>query len=96
MGASNNAFKGIWALLMGIVAYKLLPKVKFNWLIGAIVGAVVHIALYTLIKIPLYGLEYAMIRIPIITGQTICGIVFGSAFIYVCKIIRYLKKCCQK
>lgn len=72
-------FKGIWALIMGIVAYKLLSKVKFNWLIGAVAGAVVHIALYTLIKIPLYGMEYAMLRVPIITGQTICGIVFGSA-----------------
>lgn len=71
-------FKGIWALIMGIVAYKLLPKVKFNWLIGAVAGAIVHIALYTLIKIPLYGMEYAILRIPSITGQTICGIIFGS------------------
>ena len=87
-------FKGIWALIMGIVAYKLLPKVKFNWLIGASVCALVHIALYTLIKIPLYGMEYALLRIPIITGQTICGIVFGSAlymFIKSSGILRNVK-----
>jgi len=84
-------FKGLWALVMGLVAYKLLPKVKFNWLIGAIAGGILHVILYTLIKIPLYGMEYALVRIPIITGQTICGIVFGSALYLFIKSTNVLK-----
>lgn len=71
-------FKGLWALIMGLIAYKLMPKFKFGWLVGAIVGGIVHIICYTLIKIPIYGMEYAIVRIPVITGQTICGIVIGS------------------
>lgn len=71
-------FKGLWAIIMGVVAYKLLPKFKYGWLVGAIIGGLVHIICYTLIKIPLYGMEYAIIRIPVISAQTVCGIAFGS------------------
>lgn len=72
------AFKSLWAIIMGFITYRLLPNTKYNWLIGAIVGGIVHITCYTLMKIPLFGLEYAVSRIPVITGQTILGIIFGG------------------
>lgn len=70
--------KSLWAIIMGFIAYKLLPNNKYNWLIGAIVGGIVHITCYTLVKIPLFGLDYALTGIPGITGQTGLGIIFGS------------------
>lgn len=87
-------FKGIWALLMGLVAYKLLQKYKYGWIVGAVLGGLVHIILYTLIKIPLYGLAYAVSRIPVISGQTACGIIMGGVLYTILnrgKILRLLK-----
>lgn len=72
-------FKAAWAVIMGVIAYKVLSKFKYGWLAGAFVGGIVHIILYTVIKIPLFGMEYAIARIPVISGQTLCGIVIGSA-----------------
>lgn len=71
-------FKGIWALIMGLITYKLLSKYRFGWIVAAIAGGIVHVILYTLIKIPLYGLPYAISRIPVISGQTACGIIIGG------------------
>lgn len=70
--------KGIWALIAGTIAFKLLPNKKYNVLIGSIIGGLFHILLYTLVKIPLFGLEYALTGIPGISGQTIAGIVLGN------------------
>ena len=89
-------FKSLWAIVMGFVAYKLLPNVKFNWLIGAIVGGIVHVICYTLIKIPLYGMAYAIVRIPVISGQTICGIIIGSVLYTVLYQTPAIKKIAAK
>ena len=72
------AIKGIWALLMGLFMYKLMREVRFGWLAGAVTGGLVQIVLYTLVKIPLYGQYGAVAEIPLLAGQTVCGIVFGS------------------
>lgn len=83
--------KGLWALIMGLIAYKLLPKFKFNWLVGAFAGGIVHVILYTLVKVPLYGLPYAIARIPVISAQTLCGIVFGAVLYMVVYKIPVIK-----
>lgn len=70
--------KGLWALIMGLVAYKLLPNHKYSWLLGAVIGGIVHIAGYTLIKIPLYGGGLAMAECLTLIGQTGVGIVLGG------------------
>ena len=70
--------KGVWALLMGLFMYHLLKKFRFGWLVGAIVGGIAQIILYTLVKIPLYGAPGAFAEVPLLTGQTICGIVLGG------------------
>ena len=85
-------FKALWAIVMGLIAYKLLPKFKFNWLVGAIVGAVVHVVCYTLMKIPLFGLSYAIARIPVISAQRAWGIVGGGILFTVFANIPAIKK----
>ena len=70
--------KGVWALLMGLFMYRLLKNMKFGWLAGAVIGGLVQIVLYTIVKIPLYGQYGALAEVPLLAGQTVCGIVFGS------------------
>ena len=55
-----------------------MREVRFGWLAGAVTGGLVQIVLYTLVKIPLYGQYGAVAEIPLLAGQTVCGIVFGS------------------
>ena len=33
--------KGLWALIAGLITYKLLPGRKYSWLLGAIIGGIV-------------------------------------------------------
>ena len=70
--------KGVWALLMGLIMYKLMKSSRIGWLIGAVVGGMVQVVLYTVVKIPLYGQYGALAEVPLLIGQTVCGIVFGS------------------
>lgn len=72
------ALKAIWAFIAGMIAYKLLPNHKYSWLIGAIVGGIVHIIGYTLVKIPLFGMAVALGGLFSLSCQTIAGIVLGS------------------
>ena len=88
-------FKGAWALIMGLFAYKLMPKFKYGWLVGAIVGGVVHTALYTLIKIPLYGIGLAVAEVPVLIGQTACGIVIGGVLFLALKQVPAIQKLAQ-
>ena len=70
--------KGVWALLMGLIMYKLMKNSRIGWLVGAVVGGLVQVVLYTVVKIPLYGQYGALAEVPLLIGQTVCGIVFGS------------------
>lgn len=89
-------FKAIWAIIMGIIAYKVLPKYKYGWVVGAIVGGLVHSALYTLIKIPLYGMEMAMIELPIVSAQSAVAIVFGGVIYIVASQSKAFTKFAQR
>lgn len=70
--------KGLWALTAGLITYKLLPGRKYSWLLGAIIGGIVHVAGYTLVKIPLYGPVVAFGEVFTLTCQTAAGIVLGG------------------
>ncbi len=72
------AIKAIWAILMGVIAFKLLKNSRYNMLIGAIVGGLAHILLYTLVKIPMFGMAYALSSMFSLTVQTISGVVLGN------------------
>ncbi len=73
--------KYIMAQIMGLFIDKLMPQAKWNWLIGSIVGGIVQLILYTLIKIPLYGIGYAIAGIASLGSQTITGIILGAVFV---------------
>ena len=71
-------FKAAWVIVMGIVAFKLLKNVRYNLLVGAILGGLVHITLYTLIKIPMFGAAYAISTLFTLSLHTLSGIVLGN------------------
>lgn len=75
--------KYIMALVMGLFIDKIMPQTKYNWLIGAIVGGIVQLILYTLVKIPLFGIGYAIAGIPSLGSQTITGIVLVTIFVVI-------------
>jgi len=70
--------KAAWALIAGFIAYKLLPNHKYSWLIGSIIGGIVHVIGYTLMKIPLYGPGLAVSEIITLSAQTAAGITLGG------------------
>ncbi len=72
------AFKAAWVLAMGFIAFKLFKNFKYNLWIGAIIGGLVHIALYTFIKIPMFGLAYALSTLLTLSLQTLSGIILGN------------------
>lgn len=75
--------KAIMAIIMGSITYKMFPKLRFGWLIGAILGGIVQIILYTTAKIPMYGIAYAITRMPGLTLQTIFGVIIAAVIIAV-------------
>ena len=75
--------KGVMALIMGVITYRLFPKFRFGWFIGAMAGGLVQIVLYTLVKFPMYGAAYAFTRLPGLVLQTVFGIVIASVIIAV-------------
>ena len=70
--------KGGWALIMGLIMYRLLPHFKYSWLAGAVTGGIFHVIGYTLVKIPLYGGGVAMAECFTLIAQTAAGIVLGG------------------
>lgn len=72
------SFKASWVLVMGLVAFKLLKNFRFNLWVGAIAGGLIHILLYTLIKIPLFGASYALATLFTLSLQTLSGVVLGN------------------
>lgn len=77
--------KMIMACIMGIVTEKVFPKLRFGWIIGAVLGGAVQITLYTLVKVPLFGAGAAIAELPMLTLQTISGIVIASVLVSLLK-----------
>ncbi len=72
--------KYVMACVMGL-CIKLLPKVSLNWLLGAVVGGVVQIVLYTAAKVVLFDWAYAITGVPGLTSQTIVGVVLTAVLV---------------
>ena len=68
--------KFLMAYITGLFSESLHEK-KYFWTIGAALGGVLQIILYTLVKIPLFGLAYAITRLPGITIQTITSFIIS-------------------
>lgn len=73
--------KYIMATVMGLFIDRLMPHVKWNWFIGSVVGGIVQIILYTIVKVGIYGIGYAIGGVPGLTSQTITGIVLGAILV---------------
>lgn len=73
--------KALMAVIMGLMAEKLFPKLKYGWMVGAITGGVFQIVAYALFKLPLFGAGYAVAGLPGDIIQTVAGLVV--AFILV-------------
>lgn len=74
--------KSIFVLIMGYIMYKKAPEWRYSWIVGALMGGVAQAILYTIVKIPLFGMEVAIIRLPVVAGQSICGIIVGGILFY--------------
>lgn len=84
--------KYIMATVMGLFIDKLMPNVKGNWLIGSIVGGIVQIVLYTIVKVGIYGIGYAIGGVPGLTSQTITGVVLGAVLVILFKKANVMEK----
>lgn len=74
--------KALYAFTMGTIMYKLLKDFKYGWVVGALAGGLLQITLYTLTRVPLYGPEAALISLPGLTTQTVCGIIIGTSLYF--------------
>lgn len=75
--------KLVMGIIVGLMAERVFSERKYGWIVGAIIGGTFQIAAYTLVKIPLYGWQYALATIPTLTGQTVSGIVIAVVLISV-------------
>ncbi|MDD5795223.1 MAG: ECF transporter S component [Clostridiales bacterium] len=71
--------KSIMAIIMGIFIKKC-SKLKYSWLVGAILGGLFQIVAYTIFSIIFFGLEAGIAAIPGFCIQTACGLIFVSIF----------------
>lgn len=71
--------KAMWAFILGTIMYKLMPNYKYSWLVGAIIGGILHTIGYTLVKIPLYGIALAMGELVTTGFQSAAGVILGGA-----------------
>ena len=72
--------KFLMATAMGLVVEKYMPKTKFNFAVGAVVGGILQIIGYTACKIVFYGFAQAMVMTPTLIIQTRSGNVKTDGF----------------
>lgn len=69
--------KFVMATVMGVLMAKAFPKLKGAWILGASIGGVTQIILYTVVKVFLIDRAYAISTLLPLTIQTITGIVLA-------------------
>jgi uncharacterized membrane protein len=84
--------KFIMAFIMGLLIEKFLFNVKFNWVFGAGIGGIFQIIAYTLVKIPLFGMTYAIAGIYGLTIQTISGVIISILVISILSKAKVINK----
>lgn len=71
------AIKCMWALVAGVIMYKVMKGKRFGFVIGSVTGGVLQTIAYTLIRAFLYGSYTAIVEIPALAFQTLAGIVLS-------------------
>ena len=87
--------KALMALVMGIITEKVFPKLRFGWIIGAVCGGLTQILGYTLVKFPLFGAAVAITEDPVLTLQTVSGVILAAILVSLLKesgIIKRIKE----
>ncbi len=77
--APTFLIKCMWALVMGAIMHKALRNRKGAFLAGAIVGGVLQVAAYTVVRVFIYGPSTALVEVPGLAVQTGAGVVLGFA-----------------
>lgn len=62
------------ALIMGLIVNKVFPKLKFGWLIGALIGGIFQVIGYSIFHFILFDLAYAVSGVIPLIAQTTVGI----------------------
>ena len=65
------------AVIMGLIMNRLFPKLKFSWLIGAVLGGLFQIAAYTFCNFIFFNLPYAIAEILGLFCQTGVGLLIA-------------------
>lgn len=73
--------KLIMASIMGLFIDRILPELKWNWLIGAIVGGITQIALYFVADAVMFGTALGIADIPGNTIQTVAGVILTGVMV---------------
>ena len=73
--------KYIMAMIMGLFVERLMPKAKWNWLIGAVVGGITQIILYFAADTIMFGMAMGIVDIPGNTVQTVAGIILTGVLV---------------
>ena len=87
--------KLIMAYVMGTVVEVFMKDVKFNYVLGAAIGGMVQIVLYTTINALVYGGAYAIVSCAADTVQSAVGVAAASVVITLLKktkTLDYIKK----
>lgn len=71
--------KGGWVLILAFFLGRFGREKKAVWVLGSAAGGIFHIAAYSLVKLPLYGVEASLAELPFLIVQTVCGIIIGVA-----------------
>jgi len=70
--------KSLWALILGTFMYKLMPSQKLSWILGAIVGGIVHTIGYVFVNVLFYGAAAASVEILPNSIQSAAGVILGG------------------
>lgn len=70
--------KSLWALTAGFIMYRLLPHVKYSWLIGSVIGGIIHTIGYVFINVLFYGAGAAAVEILPNSVQSAAGVIIGG------------------
>lgn len=73
--------KYIMAVIMGLFVEKIMPKAKWNWLIGAAVGGIVQIILYFVADTVMFGMAMGIVDIYGNTIQTVAGVILTGVMV---------------
>ena len=73
--------KFLMAFVMGMFLEKIMPQVKWSWLIGAAAGSILQCVGYTVVDCMMFGIAYGLAGVPGIVMQTMIGILFTGVLL---------------